>query len=65
MSETTLVDAPLFPRLIVRVGGRVIGEEELRDELSIGRGEERSLRFSLELPKTGIPIHPAQLHMTV
>ncbi len=45
MSETTLVDAPLFPRLIVRAGGRVIGEEELRDELSIGRGEESGLRL--------------------
>ncbi len=45
MSETTLVDAPLFPRLIVRAGGRVIGEEELRDELSIGRGEDSDLRL--------------------
>jgi TolB protein len=45
MSETTLVDAPLFPRLIVRAGGRVIREQELRAELSIGRGEDNDLRL--------------------
>jgi TolB protein len=45
MSDTTLVDAPLFPRLVIRVGGRVIREEELRGELSIGRGEDSDLRL--------------------
>ena len=44
-SETTLVDAPLFPRLVVRAGGRVVREEELRAELSIGRGEDNDLQL--------------------
>jgi TolB protein len=44
-SESTLVDAPLFPRLIVRSGGRVVREEELRGELSVGRGEENDLQL--------------------
>lgn len=44
-SETTLVDAPLFPRLVVRSGGRVVREKELRGELSIGRGEENDLQL--------------------
>jgi TolB protein len=46
MTETTLVDAPLFPRLVVRAGGRIIREEELRGALSIGRGEDNDLRLS-------------------
>lgn len=45
-SETTLVDAPLFPRLVVRTGGRVVREEELRGELGIGRGEENDLQLT-------------------
>ncbi len=44
-SETTLVDAPLFPRLIIQAGGRVVREAELRDELSIGRGEDNDLQL--------------------
>lgn len=44
-SETTLVDAPLFPRLIVQAGGRTVREAELRDELSIGRGEDNDLQL--------------------
>ncbi len=44
--ETTLVDASLFPRLIVRSGGRIIQEIELRGDLTIGRAEENDLQLT-------------------
>jgi TolB protein len=44
-SETTLVDAALFPRLIVRVGGQIIREVELRGDLGIGRAEDNALQL--------------------
>jgi beta propeller repeat protein len=43
-TETTLVDASLFPRLIVRSGGRVVEEIELKADLSIGRAEDNQLQ---------------------
>ena len=45
-SETTLVDAALFPRLIVRAGGRVVEEVELRGDLTIGRAEDNDLQLA-------------------
>jgi len=42
-TETTLVGASLFPRLIVRSGGRVIEEIELKADLTIGRAEDNQL----------------------
>jgi tetratricopeptide (TPR) repeat protein len=41
--ESTLIDASIFPRLVVKVGGRVIQEVELRAELRIGRAEDNDL----------------------
>ncbi len=48
-SETTLVEASLFPRLIVRAGGRVVKEVELRADLTtlgIGRAEDNDLQLT-------------------
>jgi tetratricopeptide (TPR) repeat protein len=45
-SDTTLVDASMFPRLVVEVGGRVTDEIELRLELAIGRAEDNDLTLS-------------------
>jgi len=45
-SESTLIEASLFPRLIVKTGGRVVREVELRSELSIGRAEDNDLQLS-------------------
>ena len=42
--ESTLIDASLFPRLVVREGGRVVQEIELRGELGIGRAENNDLQ---------------------
>jgi TolB protein len=44
-TETTLVDASLFPRLIVRSGGRVVEEIELKADLTIGRAEDNQLQL--------------------
>ena len=44
-TETTLVEPSLFPRLIVRKGGRVIQEVELRDDLGIGRAEDNAVQL--------------------
>lgn len=41
--ESTLVDAAIFPHLVVKVGGRIIQEVELRAELRIGRAEDNDL----------------------
>lgn len=56
-SETTLVDAALFPRLIVRTGGQVTQEVELRGDLSIGRAEDNDL----QLPDPKASRHHAQV----
>jgi tetratricopeptide (TPR) repeat protein/pSer/pThr/pTyr-binding forkhead associated (FHA) protein len=44
-TETTLVEPSLFPRLIVRSGGRVIQEIELGDDLGIGRAEDNAVQL--------------------
>ncbi|RPI51392.1 MAG: tetratricopeptide repeat protein, partial [Chloroflexi bacterium] len=44
-SENTLVDKALFPRLVVKSGGRVLREIEIRGNLSIGRAEENDLQL--------------------
>jgi TolB protein len=44
-TETTLVEPSLFPRLIVRAGGRVIQEIELRDDVGIGRAEDNAVQL--------------------
>jgi TolB protein len=41
--ESTLVDASIFPRLVVTVGGQVIQEVDLRAELRVGRAEDNDL----------------------
>jgi TolB protein len=56
-SESTLIEASLFPRLIVRIGGRVEREVELRSKLSIGRAEDNDL----QLPDPKASRHHAQL----
>jgi tetratricopeptide (TPR) repeat protein len=56
--ETTLVDAALFPRLIVKVGGQVVREIELRGDLGIGRAEDNEL----QLPDPKASRHHARLH---
>lgn len=43
--DITLIEASLFPRLVVTVGGRIIREVELRTELSIGRAEDSDLQL--------------------
>jgi tetratricopeptide (TPR) repeat protein len=45
-TETTLVEASIFPRLIVRTGGRVVQEVELQADLSIGRAEDNDLQLA-------------------
>jgi len=42
-NESTLVDASIFPRLVVKVGGREIERIDLRTELRIGRAEDNDL----------------------
>ncbi|NLF14581.1 MAG: FHA domain-containing protein [Anaerolineaceae bacterium] len=44
-SENTLVEKALFPRLVVKSGGRVLREIEIRGNLSIGRAEENDLQL--------------------
>jgi tetratricopeptide (TPR) repeat protein len=56
-SESTLIEASLFPRLIVRTGGRVVREVELRSELRIGRAEDNDL----QLPDPKASRHHARL----
>ncbi len=57
-SEATLVDASMFPCLIVRVGGQVVQEIELRADLNIGRAEDNEL----QLPDPKASRHHARLH---
>jgi tetratricopeptide (TPR) repeat protein len=56
--ESTLIDASLFPRLVVREGGRVVQEMELRGDLGIGRAEDNDLQ--LMDPKASR--HHARIH---
>ncbi|HHL22015.1 MAG TPA: FHA domain-containing protein, partial [Aliiroseovarius sp.] len=44
-NEVTLVEKPLFPRLTVKAGGRVIKEIELKGDLTIGRAEDNDLEL--------------------
>jgi tetratricopeptide (TPR) repeat protein len=46
VSEPTLVESSLFPRLVVKTGGRVIEEVELRGDLTIGRAEDNDLQLT-------------------
>ncbi|MBN1657380.1 MAG: PD40 domain-containing protein [Anaerolineae bacterium] len=43
--ETTLVDPSLFPRLVIRSGGRVVQEVELRKDVTIGRAEDNDVQL--------------------
>ena len=43
--ETTLVDPSLFPRLVIRSGGRVVQEIELRKDVTIGRAEDNDVQL--------------------
>ncbi len=45
-NDATLVDASLFPRLIVRARGRVVDELDLKVDLTIGRAEENGLQLN-------------------
>ena len=56
--ERTLIDASIFPRLVMREGGRVVQEIELRGDLGIGRAEDNDLQ--LMDPKSSR--HHARLH---
>ena len=56
--ERTLIDASIFPRLVIREGGRVVQEVELRGDLGIGRAEDNDLQ--LMDPKSSR--HHARLH---
>ncbi len=55
--EPTLVDASLFPRLVVTAGGRIVKEISLRKELSIGRAEDNDLT----LPDPKVSRHHARI----
>jgi tetratricopeptide (TPR) repeat protein len=44
--DTTLVDASMFPRLVVKAGGQVIDEIDLRSELTIGRADDNGLTLT-------------------
>ena len=44
--QSTLVDASIFPRLVVKVGGRVVQEVDLRTEIRIGRAEDNDLNLT-------------------
>ena len=57
-SDSTLVDAALFPRLVVRSGGHVVREVELRGDLSIGRAEDNEI----QLPDPKASRHHARVH---
>ncbi len=46
VSEPTLVESSLFPRLVVKTGGRVVEEVELRSDLKIGRAEDNDLQLT-------------------
>ena len=56
-TETTLVEASIFPRLIVRSSGQVVQEVELQTDLSIGRAEDNDL----QLPDPKASRHHARL----
>ncbi len=58
IEDATLTGGTTVPRLVVRIGGRVIQEASLRTELSIGRAEDNDLR--LADPKASR--HHARLH---
>jgi hypothetical protein len=57
-NDATLVEASLFPHVVVRAGGRVVQELELRAELTVGRAEDNSL--TLADPK--VSRHHARIH---
>jgi TolB protein len=57
VDEPTLVDASLFPRLLVMAGGRIGQELSLRKELSIGRAEDNDL----QLPDPKVSRHHARI----
>ena len=57
--ESTLVDAFLFPRLIVRESGRAVQEIELRGDLGIGRAEDSDLQL-MDLKASR---HHARIHV--
>jgi TolB protein len=56
--EPTLVDASLFPNLVVTSGGRILKEISLRKELAIGRAEDNDL----QLPDPKVSRHHARIH---
>lgn len=56
--ESTLIDASIFPRLVMRESGRAVQEIELRGDLGIGRAEDNDLQ--LMDPKSSR--HHARLH---
>jgi TolB protein len=56
--DSTLIEAAIFPRLVVKVGGQVVQEVELRIELRIGRAEDNDL--DLSDPK--VSRHHARIH---
>jgi tetratricopeptide (TPR) repeat protein len=58
VDEPTLVDASLFPRLVVTAGGQISREIRLRKELSIGRAEDNDL----QLPDPKVSRHHARIH---
>jgi len=57
-SDATLIEASLFPHVVVRAGGQVLQEIELRADLTIGRAEDNSL--ALADPKASR--HHAHIH---
>jgi Tol biopolymer transport system component/Flp pilus assembly protein TadD len=44
-NDITLVNGPFTPRLVVKTGGRIVKEVELKAGLSIGRAEESDLQL--------------------
>jgi tetratricopeptide (TPR) repeat protein len=59
VDEPTLVNASLFPRLVVTAGGQISREISLRRELSIGRAEDNDL----QLPDPNVSRHHARIHL--
>jgi tetratricopeptide (TPR) repeat protein len=56
--ESTLIDASVYPRLIVEVKGQIVQEAILRDELSIGRAEDNDI----DLMDAKVSRHHARIH---
>jgi tetratricopeptide (TPR) repeat protein len=44
--EPTLINASLYPRLVVTFGGRILQEISLREELTIGRADDNDLKLT-------------------